>query len=136
MKRLARWALAALAAAVALVGAPSARAQDEAKPLVIGNTQLFLIRSGDTLNGRQMSVQDRIDHVQDVFAKYLGGQYAKFTWKKFGQRVHIYLNGEFVLAVTPADAQATAYKQAEKLAPIWVKGLQKGFAEGHTRQGG
>ena len=75
------------------------------------------------------------DHVQDLFAKYLGGQTAKFTTKKYGDRIHIYMNGEFLIAVTPADAKAAGLKTADKLAPIWLKGLDKGFAEGHTKQG-
>jgi len=132
MQRFARLAMAALVAAAVLGGARPSLAQDEAKPLIIGATRLFTIRQGDTLNGRQMSVQDRINHVQDVFAKHLGGPHSKVTWKAWGDRVHLYLNNEFVLAVTPADARGTAYKTAKQLAPVWVKGLQHGYAEGHV----
>jgi hypothetical protein len=132
MKTLIRLALAVV---TALSLAPALRAED-GKPLVIGGVRLFLIRGGDTLNGRDMSIDARIDHVQDVFAKHLGGKYAKFTWKKFGERVHIYLNNDFVLACTPADAKATAHKTAEKLAPIWLEGLKKAFNETHVGPGG
>lgn len=125
-------AAAAIAAAGVIPGARPAYAQDGSKLLTIGNTSLFLIRVGDTLNGKEWTVQDRISHIQDVYAKYLGGQYGKLTWKKWGDRVHLYLNGDFVLAVTPADAQATHHKSAETLAPIWLKGLEKAFDAGHT----
>lgn len=121
-----------IASAGVLSSARPALAQDSAKMLTIGATPVFLIRVGDTLNGSEWTIQDRISHVQDVFAKHLGGQYGKFTWKKWGDRVHIYLNGDFVLAVTPADARATHHKSAETLAPIWVKGLQKAFDQSHT----
>lgn len=127
MKTLLRLAFAALVAAVV---APAVRAEE--KPLVIGGVRLMLIRTGDTLNGRAMSVDERIGHVQDVFAKHLGGKYGKFTWKKYGDRVHLYLNNDFVLAVTPADAKATAHKSAEKLAPIWLEELKKAFNATHA----
>lgn len=123
------------AGALMTVGLPAARpvqAQNTSKLLTIGSTPLFLIRVGDTLNGREWTIADRINHVQDIYAKYLGGQYSKFSSKKWGDRVHIYLNGEFLLAVTPADAQATHHKSAETLAPIWQASLEKGFEQGHT----
>jgi len=128
MKTLLRLALAAL---TALIVVPAVRAED-GKPLVIGGVRLMLIRTGDTLNGRDMSIDERIGHVQDVFAKHLGGKYGKFTSKKFGQRVHLYLNSEFVLAVTPADAAATAHKTTDKLAAIWLAELKKGFTATHA----
>lgn len=136
MHRLTRLAAGMLVAgtitAAGMLPARTAWAQNGPKLLTIGATPLFLIRVGDTLNGREWTIQDRISHIQDVYAKYLGGQYGKFTWKKWGDRVHIYLNGEFVLAVTPADARATHHKSAETLAPIWIKGLEKAFDQGHT----
>ena len=135
MVRLARIAATALAAAVLLAPGAPVRAQDESRPLIIGAARLFTIRSGDTLNGRSMSVGERIDHVQDVFAKYLGGQFGRFTWKKWGDRVHLYLNSQFVLAVTPQDAAATGYKNTEQLAAIWLRELQRGFEESHTQSG-
>lgn len=133
MHRFARLAMVtALLGAVLAVGAP-ARAQDEeARPLIIGTNRVLVLRSGDTLNGRQLSIQDRINHVQDVFPKYLGGVAGKVTWKKWGDRVHLYLNNDFVLAVTPADAAATGYKTAEQLAPIWLEKLQRGFDLAHV----
>jgi hypothetical protein len=138
MIRLARLALSALTAGALLVsglaGAGPAAAQGDDQPLKIGTTQVFIIRSGDTLNGRDWTVQDRIDHVQDVLPKHLANPNSRFTTKKWGERVHIYLNGDFILAVTPADAETTGYKSASTLAPIWLKGLQRGFKEAHVRQ--
>lgn len=136
MFRLLRVAAAAFAAALLLTGALPARAQDQQKMLIIGNTDLFLIRTGDTVNGRELSIDDRIGHVQDLFAKYLGGQYVKFTSRKFGNRVHIYMNGEFLLGVSPADAKAGGQKSADQLAPIWMKHLKRGFDEGHSKNAG
>jgi hypothetical protein len=136
MHRLNRLAVGLLTAgllvAAGLPASQPAFAQNSAKLLTVGNTPLFLIRVGDTLNGKEWTINDRINHVQDVFAKYLGGQYSKFTSKKWGDRVHIYLNGEFLLAVTPADAQATRHKSTETLAPSWLASLEKGFEQGHT----
>ena len=122
---------AALLAAAALMGA--AGASGEEKPLIIASTRLLIVRSGDTLNGRAMSVDERIGHVQDVFAKHLGGKYAKVTWKSWGDRVHLYLNNDFTLAVTPTDASSTGYKTATQLAPVWVEALKKGFNEAHVQ---
>lgn len=138
LTRLAAGLLAAgiITAAAVVPGTRAAWSQDGAKLLTIGSTSLFLIRVGDTLNGKEWTVTDRISHIQDVFAKHLGGQNGKITWKKWGDRVHLYLNGEFVLAVTPADAQATHHKSAETLAPVWLKGLEKGFDAGHTHSTG
>jgi hypothetical protein len=128
-------AVAGLLPGLAAVGAA---AQGDEKPslLTVGSANLFLIRGGDTLNGRPEAVKDRIDRVHDVFAKYLGGPYRHFTTKRWGDRVHIYLNGEFVLAVTPADARNTRYKTAAQLAPNWVRLLEKGFDAAHVRTSG
>jgi hypothetical protein len=120
------------AGALFLAGSP-ARAQDEPKPLIIGANRVLTIRVGDTLNGREMSVQDRINHIQDVLPKHLGGALGKITSRKWGDRVHLYLNGDFVLAVTPADAKATGYKTAEQLAPIWAHALDWGFQAARVR---
>jgi hypothetical protein len=133
MHTVARLAAGALAACALLAVGPPARAQDEAQTVVIGTTRLFTIRVGDTVNARQLTVQERIDHIQDVFAKYLGGPFGKITWKPWRDRVHLYLNGEFLLGVSPEDARATGYKNAQQLAPIWANALQRGFKEAHVK---
>lgn len=135
MRNILKFAAAGVIAGSILLGS-AARAQEAGRPLIIGATRLLVVRNDDTLNGRPMSVDERIGHVQDVFAKYLGGKYAKITSKKWGDRVHLYLNNEFVLAVTPDDAQATGYKSAEQLAPVWADALRKGFNEGHVQGNG
>lgn len=133
MHRFARFVAAALAAGTLLLSSGAAvRAQEVSKPVIIGATWLFPLRADDTLNGKEWSIQDRIDHLHDVFAKHLGGQYAKFSAKKWGERVHLYLNDEFVLAVTPADAKAVGHKSAVTLAPIWMRKLAQGFDDTHT----
>ena len=68
--------------------------------------------------------------------KEMRAWYAKVSSKTWGDRVHIYLNGDFVLAVTPADAQATGYKSAAQLAPVWVNAVKKGFNEAHVGASG
>jgi hypothetical protein len=133
MNRFARLAAAAVVAGTLLLsGGAAVQAQEGSKPVIVGATWLFPLRTDDTLNGKEWSIQDRIDHLQDVFAKHLGGQYAKFSAKKWGERVHLYLNDEFVLAVTPADAKAVGHKSATTLAPIWMKKLAEGFNDTHT----
>lgn len=119
-----------LLAATLIAGAGWAQGGPNA--LVIGPTRVLMIRSADTLNGQEQAPEVRIAHVHDVFAKHLGGKYARFTTKPWGDRVHIYLNGDFVLAVTPADAKATGYKSAAQLAPIWTEALKKAFNAAHV----
>jgi hypothetical protein len=131
MKLFATVAAAVLAGALLLAPLPT-RAQGPEGTLVIGSTQVLKLRNGDTLNGREWSVQDRINHIQDLLPKYLGGPYYKITSKRYGNRVHLYFNGDFVLAVTPADARATGYKTAARLAPVWADALAKGFEAAHV----
>ena len=62
----------------------------------------------------------------------VGGQTFKLTTKHYGERVHIYVNGDFLLAVTPADARAAGHRRAAQLAPIWGRELARGFANSHS----
>jgi hypothetical protein len=122
MNRLARLA-ASLAVAVAamagsLMSAPAV-AQGAPGVLKIGSSWVATLRNGDRLNGRDWTAQDRIDHVHDYIAKHLGGQRAKVSSRKIGERTHLYVNGDFVLAVTPEDAKVNGYKNTEKLAAVW-----------------
>jgi hypothetical protein len=119
-----------LLAATLLAG--GVMAQGGPNALVIGPTRVLMVRQGDTLNGRPQSPQDRIAHVHDIFAKHLGGKYAKFTTKGWGDRVHIYINGDFVLAATPADAKANGYKTSAQLAAVWTEALKKAFDAAHV----
>lgn len=116
--------------------AGGAVAQGGPNALVIGSTRVLMVRTGDVLNGRDLTPEDRIAHVHDVFAKHLGSKYAKFTSKPIGNRVHLYVNGDFVLAVTPADAKANGYKSAAHLAPVWLASLKKAYLAGHVQGNG
>lgn len=132
MHRFARFAAAALAAGSLLSAGGLRAAEPAGQSLTIGQTRLLTIRNGDTLAGRSWTVADRINHVHDVYAKYLGLGVGKITWKKYGNRTHLYLNGDYILAVTPADAKVNGYKTTEQLAVVWAKLLKKGFADTHA----
>ena len=103
------------------------RAQQSGIPLIICSERLMTLRAEDDLNGRHWSVQDRIDHVQDLFPKYLGSRFARITSRPVGDRVHFYLNNEFFLACTPEDARLNGYKSPTHLARVWQPMLQSGF---------
>jgi hypothetical protein len=107
---------------LAAANAPRA-ANSPAGIVTIGDVNCFRIRVPDG----NTSAQQRVDHVQDVSAKYLGGGPLRFRTRAVGQRRHIDLNDEFLLAVTPADAGATGYKTAAALAPVWQRALERAF---------
>jgi len=117
---------AVLAVAAALLGTPAGA---ELTPIVIGGKVRINLRQGDTLNGKTITVEERRQTVDEIFAKHLGGKKGKITTKKVGERVHIYLNGDYVIAATPADAKAGGYKKVDQLAAAWTKSLQNGFNE-------
>jgi len=97
--------------------------------VVVGNIICFRIRVPD----RQQTIQQRVDHIQDVAAKHLGGEPLRFAVRPVGARRHIDVNGEFLVAVTPEDAAATGYKTAAALAPIWRDALARGFRRTRAR---
>ena len=134
MHAISRLILAGAIAAGALVPVLPSGAQDGPEVLIMGNEQVLRIRTGDTLNGRPMSIHDRIEHVYDVLPKYQGGRYGRFIGKPWRDRVHIYLNDEFILAVTPEDARSTGYKSAAQLAPIWLTALQNALRRGAAQK--
>ena len=132
--RFTRLITTALLFGLSFTGAAPSRAQGEGRPLIVGNTRLLMVRTGDTLlHGQRMTISQRINHVQDIFARHLGGQAGRVTWKPIRDRAHLYLNGDFVLAVTPTDARLNGYKSAAQLAPVWARALSHGFAEAHVR---
>lgn len=113
-----------------LIGPSSpAMAQGKITQVVIGGKVRINLRQGDTLNGRTLTVEERVQNVDEVFAKHLGNKKGKITTKKVGERVHLYLNGDFVIAATPADAKAGGYKKVDALAAAWTKSLTAGFNE-------
>lgn len=114
-----------LTLAGSLAAAPSA----PPGTVVIGQVTCFRIRVPD----RDQSVQSRVDHIQDVAAKFLGGGPAEFSIRPVGERRHIDVNGEFLVAVTPEDAAATGHKAAESLALIWRDALERAFQQSSAR---
>lgn len=97
--------------------------------VVIGQVTCFRLRVPD----RGMSVQQRVDYIQDMAPKFLGGDPVEFSIRPVGDEQHIDANGQFIVAVTPADAHATGYKSAAALAPIWREALERAFAESSAR---
>jgi hypothetical protein len=97
--------------------------------VVIGQATCFRIRVPD----RGQTVQQRLDHIQDLAPKYLGGDPVTFTIRKLGDRQHIDFNGEFLVAVTPADAKATGHKNAATLALLWKAALERAFLQSQAR---
>ncbi len=120
-------ALAGLCLTV-MVGAAGAATQPRGT-VVIGEVTCFRIRVPD----RGQTIQQRVDHIQDLAPKYLGGEHVTFTIRPVGDRRHIDLNGEFLVAVTPDDARATGHKSAETLAPVWRGALERAFLQSRAR---
>lgn len=134
--RLAAFIVAAGAVFTSLTASLPAAAQGEPTPLVVGQTLVATLREGDRLNGQEWTIEERINHVHDYIAQHLGGQTAKVTTKKWGERTHLYVNGDFVLAVTPADAKATGYKTTPQLARIWQANLSRALGQAGARSTG
>jgi hypothetical protein len=127
--------LLAAAGCLALLLAPTGRAHaeegDDGK-VQIGSVSCFTIRRPD---GR-LIIRQRVFRVHNVFAKHLGGNKAAFTTQVTPTRVQIFLNGDFVIAVTAEDAKATGYKRPADLAAIWVKSLKHAFEETYAQHDG
>ncbi|MBI3912221.1 MAG: hypothetical protein HY320_14985 [Armatimonadetes bacterium] len=116
----------------ALLAPLPAAAQDSdetAVALKIGPVSCFMVRRPDG----EWSAKQRVNHVQDVFAKHLGAAQGNFSTRRRGDRVNIFLNGDFVIGVTPVDAKATGFADAPSLAKIWIERLRKAFDETHVR---
>ena len=129
MRRLIGGALTCLVLALcAGAAAPESNPQPHGT-VVIGTITCFRLRVSD----RGQSVRERADHIQDMAAKFLGGEAIHFTIRTLGNRQHIDVNGEFLVAVTPNDARATGYKTAASLAPIWRNALESAFLQSNAR---
>lgn len=117
-----------LATTLALVGSLAASAVFAAPKapkanVIVGSTTCFVIRecaAGET-------PQQRADHINDVFNKYLGGNSATFAVKPSGKNSVILMNKDRLLVVTPQDAQTAHVKNATKLAGWWKTCLSKAF---------
>ncbi len=114
---------------LALLAGMAGAASQPRGMVVIGQATCFRIRLAD----RGQNVQQRVDHIQDVAAKFLGGDPVTFTIRAVGERRHIDVNDEFLVAVTAEDAHATGYKTAATLAPVWRSALEKAFLQSRAR---
>jgi hypothetical protein len=115
------WIILALAGVLtALCVGAASPATEPRGTVVIGQVTCFRIRVPD----RGLTVQQRVDYIQDMAPKFLGGDPVQVTIRPVGEEQHIDVNGEFVVAVTPGDARATGYKNAAALAPIWRNALE------------
>ena len=124
-----RWICQALAGVTLVLLAGAAPASEPRGTVVIGEITCFRIRMPD----RGESVQRRVDYIQDMVPKFLGGDPVQVTLRTVGESQHIDVNGEFVVAVTPEDARATGYKNAAALAPIWREALEQALLQSCAR---
>jgi hypothetical protein len=100
-------------------------ARAEPVNVVLGRTDCFVIRSPDGSEG----IAARVARIHDVFARHAGRTPGRFTIRADGARRLISLDGEFLAAVTPADALATHHESAATLAPVWRDQLQRAWTE-------
>jgi hypothetical protein len=98
--------------------------------VTIGQVECFRLRVPDGWLG--MSIEQREEKIQNVFAKYLGGPGVRWTSKTIRGREHLYMNGDFLLAVTPEDARATGVKRVADLAKSWMARLADAFRKTHA----
>lgn len=96
--------------------------------VVLGTTDCFVLRvpDGDT------SAAERAARVRTVFESRRGEPPGRFTLRAEGPRRLIYLDGDYLIAVTPADAQATHHESAATLAPVWRDRLRHAWLENVT----
>src|SRR5262249_48916350 len=93
--------------------------------VVLGRTNCFVIRAPDGSD----STAVRVARIRDVFDRHAGHSPGRFTIRADGARRIISLDGEFLAAVTPADALATHHESAATLAPVWRDQLQRAWKE-------
>jgi hypothetical protein len=127
MRKTASLALASLG--LLLIVAPVWAVSSPRGTVIIGQETCFRFRTPD----KGQSIQQRVDHVQDIAAKYLGGDELNLTVRSVGERRHIDVNGEFLVAVTPEDARATGHPSADSLAGVWRSSLLKAFLMSRAR---
>lgn len=121
MKRGSAWA----ALAVGLLAAGPARAAGDGPATVYcGAVQCVTLRT--IAHGQ--SPEQRADWAMNLLNKYLGGRQAQFSVVPRGREAQIVLNGEVLLAVSPADARADGVKSVATLARRWRNALSKAFA--------
>ena len=123
-----RLGMAGLLVGIALgPAAAQAPGSDEQVTVTIGVVRCFVIRRPEGA----MTAADRAERVHFVFAKYLGSGRAEFTLEKGpgnpAGRARLFMNGDPLINVTTNDARATGYQQAEELAAVWKKSLERAF---------
>lgn len=114
-----------------LLAAPSLAAFQEKPdgvPVKIGSVSCFLVRRPDG----PWSREQRVARIHHIFAKHLGQAHANFSTRRRGDRIDLFLNGDFLIGVTAEDARATGQPDAATLAKIWLARLQKAFQETHV----
>jgi hypothetical protein len=127
MRRLIGGALMGLF--LALCAGAAAPETEPRGTVVIGAITCFRLRVPD----RGESVQQRVDFIQDMAPKFLGGDPVQVTIRPVGKRMHLDVNGAFIVAVTPDDARATGYKTAAALAPLWRDALERALVMSAAR---
>lgn len=65
----------------------------------------------------------------NVINKYLGGRVGRVATRPFGKDIMVFLNGERVVTVTPADAKAEKSKSPAVLAAKWARNLSSAFEQ-------
>ena len=110
-----------LLAAASLAG--TAFAANEAS-IYCGSVRCLTVRAG----AHGQTAEQRADWAMGLLNKYLGGKAARFSTARRGSDVQILLNGEVLLAVTPADARAERVASAGALAERWKSFVAKAFA--------
>src|ERR671931_249843 len=94
-------ASASLAAPTGTANPPAAKTTAPKASVMIGSSTCFVIREcavGQT-------PQQRADHINDVFNKYLGGSTSTFGVKPAGKNAVITMNKDQLIVVTPEDAK-------------------------------
>ena len=75
-----------------------------------------------------LTAEQRVDWAMGLLNKYLGGKRAQFNSARSGSDTQIMLNGEVLLAVTPADARAERVASVSALAQRWKVSIARAFA--------
>lgn len=108
-----------------LLGALSAPAPAAPVDVVLGTTNCFVIRVPDG----PTSAPERVARIRTVFERRHGRSPGRLTIRPDGARRLLYLDDEFLVAVTPADALATHHESAATLAPVWRDRLRRAWEE-------
>jgi len=115
------WAVVGLAVGLVASGAGAA----PGAAVYCGTMQCMTLKA----EAHGQSPDQRAERAMNCLNKYLGGKIGKFSTKQVGTDVQILLNGEVLVAVTPADARQEKAKTVAALAAAWRTALTKAFAQ-------